>query len=667
MKKILFILLLFMLPSLVLAAEPNRLWQSKEGKPLITARLDTTENSDPDMVFLLRDGKKWKIPLTSLSKEDQEYVNKVRERYANVTDEIDRDKNKDATEDDLRGEDQYVLLIGVNKYDSPSLEDLKYCVNDMEMLAECFKKNGVPEKNIYMITDDSDIRPTKVNIRKQIEDVLGLLEPEHQVTVAFSGHGVTVKGKQYLCPSDGNRKETKTLISREWVYEQLDNCLAKRQLFIIDACRENVEVSDTSVNYTKAVSSQEEFSTSKPRAESGTHKFFTIASCAKDQISWEDQDLKQGVFMYYLARGLKGAAKDDDDNNITVVGLFTYVNKKTKAYVKEKNLPEQSPVLISGTTEMEDFNIAKNVEWTDDDEKDEKDSTSIDETNYPVDMIVYQTLNGPESLYGWNGVNYTAGKAYKKTLNGIEYMFRWCPPGEFQMGLEPGIAPNSEQTIHRVLLTKGFWMLESEVTQEMWQDVMGRSQADQSRLAGSTGDLGTGPKYPVYRVSLEECNEFCRILSDKLGLTVKLPTEAQWEYACRSGKDRYNIPNFDPFVWYTQNSGSNIHEVKTKRPNPWKLYDMLGNVSEWCSDKYDKDFYEISPEEDPENTLSSSQSYVVRGGSWISDVKYCLPIYRSMAKPDFRSHAIGFRIIMVPNQKKKETTQPARSILKDET
>ena len=129
-----------------------------------------------------------------------------------------------------------------------------------------------------------------------------------------------------------------------------------------------------------------------------------------------------------------------------------------------------------------------------------------------------------------------AGARMVKTVNGIEYAFRWCPAGSFLMG-SPSSESNrgSDETQHRVTLTRGFWMLETEVTQAMWESVMGTSISQQRDKADTSWPLrGEGSNYPMYYVSWEECRSFCEKLSEKLGLTVSLPTEAQWEYACRA-------------------------------------------------------------------------------------------------------------------------------------
>ena len=236
-----------------------------------------------------------------------------------------------------------------------------------------------------------------------------------------------------------------------------------------------------------------------------------------------------------------------------------------------------------------------------------------------------------------------AGERMVKTVNGIEYAFRWCPAGEFLMG-SPFSEPyrNDNETQHSVTLTRGFWMLETEVTQAMWKSVMGTSISQQRDKANTPWPLsGEGSDYPMYFVSWEECRSFCEKLSEKLGLTVSFPTEAQWEYACRAG----TTGAYAGMGWYYSNSGGGTYPVGQKKPNAWGLYDMHGNVWEWCQDWYDEDYYTESPTSDPTGPNSGSNR-VYRGGGWIDDAQDCRSASRNWHSPDYRINYLGFRPVL---------------------
>ncbi|MDO4576394.1 MAG: formylglycine-generating enzyme family protein, partial [Planctomycetia bacterium] len=212
---------------------------------------------------------------------------------------------------------------------------------------------------------------------------------------------------------------------------------------------------------------------------------------------------------------------------------------------------------------------------------------------------------------------------------------------------------------HRVTLTKGFWMLETEVTQAMWEAVMGESIETKAKQGTyGTSLYGTGSNYPMYYVSWDDCQEFCQKLRSQ-GLNVQLPTEAQWEYACRAGtttslnngsnitSEKGSWYNLDEVGWYEENSDSTTHVVGQKKPNAWGLYDMHGNVCEWCQDWYDSDYYENSPTNDPTGPTSGSHR-VDRGGGWNLNAKYCRSACRFSDSPTGRGDILGFRPVLVP-------------------
>ncbi len=208
-----------------------------------------------------------------------------------------------------------------------------------------------------------------------------------------------------------------------------------------------------------------------------------------------------------------------------------------------------------------------------------------------------------------------AGTQKSLEIEGASYNFRYCPAGTFTMG-SPTSEPErySDETQHEVTLTRGFWMLETEVTQALWESVTGENPITSSRLKGQNK--------PVGNVNWEDCQEFIEKLNSlgiaPAGLKFRLPTEAEWEYACRAGtRGPYAGSSLDSIGWYEGNSGDDNHDVGEKSPNAWGLYDMHGNVWEWCSDWFDFDTYDAASQTDPTGP-SSGSNRVLRGGSWSS-------------------------------------------------
>ena len=203
-----------------------------------------------------------------------------------------------------------------------------------------------------------------------------------------------------------------------------------------------------------------------------------------------------------------------------------------------------------------------------------------------------------------------------------------CPAGSFSMGSPPGeTGRDDDETQHRVTLTEGFWMAKTEVTQKQWESVMGDNPS-----------YHKGDNLPVESVSWDECMEFCR----KTGL--QLPTEAEWEYACRAGTtgDYGGAGDLDTMGWYSGNSGNETHPVGRKQGNAWGLQDMHGNVWEWCADWYDGGYYAKSPGVNPQGPASGVYR-VLRGGCYWSDPRLCRSANRSWSDPGYRDGDYGFR------------------------
>ena len=239
---------------------------------------------------------------------------------------------------------------------------------------------------------------------------------------------------------------------------------------------------------------------------------------------------------------------------------------------------------------------------------------------------------------------------FTETAYGMSMKMIWVDGGTFKMGSKNG--ESYERPVHDVTLD-GYWIAETEVTQAQWEAVMGTTiQQQREKSEYDWGLVGVGDNYPMYYVNYDEAKEFCSRLSSATGRKYTLPTEAQWEYAARGGKGAttytYSGSNsFGSVAWYDGNSGDSTHPVKGKTPNQLGLYDMSGNVYEWCLDYYDSNYYSSSPKTNPSNR-SRSDYRVVRGGSWRSSESGCRVASRGFDFPSSRDGYSGFRVVIVP-------------------
>lgn len=242
-------------------------------------------------------------------------------------------------------------------------------------------------------------------------------------------------------------------------------------------------------------------------------------------------------------------------------------------------------------------------------------------------------------------------KTFTVTRNGMTATFKMkqVEAGTFTMGSEDG--EDNEKPVHEVTISKNYYMGETEVTQQLWYVVMGQAPTTSNKW---TIELGMGDNYPAYFVNWNDCQEFITKLNALTGLPFRLPTEAEWEFAARGGNKSQGYTyvgsnTIDDVAWCYSNSSSKTHEVATKTPNELGLYDMSGNVWEWCNDwygNYPEVTYPVVPTVDPTGPTSGSKR-VFRGGSWAFNSTYCRVSFRYGDTPTntgYYTH--GFRLAL---------------------
>ncbi len=510
---------------------------------------------------------------------------------------------------------KYALVVGVRLYKKGELRNLSSADKDAKALAGALLRAGyrrVVLLNYEAAADNVDLLPTARNIKEQLRSLLEDCEQDDSVVFAFLGHGVQLDGSKdyHLCPMDAELGEPKTMVSLGEVYKEMEKCKATNKLAILDGCFSNPQAGTSTVGIELKP---------KPQAIEVPKGVLALFSCSEGQFSYESETLKQGIFSHYLLEGLSGKAAPAGGASVKLDGLVKYVQSEARIRAKEDNGPKarQLPKLVGDS---------------------------------PAGYSVVTEVREGADL-----------------VNSIGMRLKLLPKGSFQMGSpigEPG-RDSDEGPQHLVEITRPFYVGIYEVTQEEYQQVTGTNPSHFSaKGGGSAGVAGKDTKrFPVENVSWEDANAFCKKLSDlpaekRLGRTYRLPTEAEWEYACRAGTTA--AFHYGPSLTSTQANmfglspyggapnGPNLQrpdEVGKYRPNAWGLYDMHGNVSEWCSDWFDGAFYARSPRQDPTGGVGTARIW--RGGSWESDGRKCRSGYRSGNSPTGKSNTAGLRVVCV--------------------
>ncbi|MCI6578134.1 MAG: formylglycine-generating enzyme family protein [Bacteroidales bacterium] len=253
--------------------------------------------------------------------------------------------------------------------------------------------------------------------------------------------------------------------------------------------------------------------------------------------------------------------------------------------------------------------------------------------------IVWDVLSEREKFEGANICFKVEVNSGKFTVNGVSFEMVRVEGGTFRMGAtsEQGSdAYGDEKPVHSVTLSS-YYIGKTEVTQALWQAVMG---SNPSNFKGA--DL------PVECVSWNDCQEFIQKLNSLTGRNFRLPTEAEWEFACRGGNKSNGYKysgsnNLGSVAWYDGNSGDKTHPVGTKAPNELGIYDMSGNVWEWCGDWYAN--YTSNSQTNPKGPQSGSYR-VRRGGSWRYFVRCCRSSFRYVCDPADRGYNLGLRLAL---------------------
>jgi formylglycine-generating enzyme required for sulfatase activity len=532
---------------------------------------------------------------------------------------------------------KYALIVGVQKYRvNQPLGSLAYTENDASRLADVLRAGGyevtLMTTEIGRVPNMEHLAPSSDYIRDQLKTILNApgLDEDDVVLIALAGHGVQfdyVEGtgddqtrtpRFYFCPADANISEISSanevtavnnLIDLTELYDVLDQCNAGGKLLLVDACRNDPSRS----TLRRAVLSG---LPALPPPPGGTAAFL---SCSSNETSIEDEELQHGVFFHHVIKALHGEAdtgtqKIPPDGVISLPELQQYVAQNTFNYVNRKYGGQRQTPELKGQVRL------------------------------TISIIELQ----PQAKPGMRPLLQPQGQLPIVT-NSIGQGFVQIPTGIFLMGSPSDEAERfNDERQHQVEFTVPFCMSITEVTQKHYQIVTGESPSQFSQ-----------PQHPVEFVSFDQAESFCRFLSalpeeQQAGRTYRLPTEAEWEYCARAGtRSKFcfgqQAEELTEYAWMKENSEQQTFAVKQKQPNLWGLYDMHGNVAEWCSDWYAED-YGAAPLRNPKGPLSGSER-VIRGGSFLDRPPFLRSAARNSFAPDTPRNWIGFRVVMEEKQR----------------
>ena len=565
------------------------------------------------------------------------------------------------------GPKKVALLVGVNRYKARILVDkpLEYAERDVVELAKVLRGQGFEVKTL------TGPEASKEGIDVALKATLKGRGADDLVLLGFAGHGVQMPladdegkpvvdargkalGDAYFCPVDAVFGKGESMVSLTRLFEKL-NAEGGINLLLVDACRDNPDPNRSLGGRVRSLSGDE----LNGRLPGNSVILF---SCSAGQRSLETIKAGggHGVFFHHVIEGLKGEAADPATGEVGWDDLVGYVRKNVNRRAKqwEPALGAEADKFTRG--HLQDPHELRNLAAT--------------------PLLARVDVGGMAARPGF--------------AESIGIKIIPLPEGEFLMGSPDSDkdAQDDEKPRHRVSIPAGRGLSATEITVGQFRrfvdDAQYKTEAERDGRGGYGFD-GTGwkqdPKFtwrgpgfdqsedhPVVDVSWNDAGEFCRWLGGKDGRNYRLPTEAEWEYACRAGTETRYVNGDDaeglarvgnvadaslkgkfldwPEVIAAVDGYVFTAPVGRFERNPWGFFDLHGNVWEWCLDGYDGEYYKGSPAADPRGPASAT-SRVLRGGCWFNVGRYCRSADRNDSVPAIRGSDVGFRVARVPSGK----------------
>jgi len=482
------------------------------------------------------------------------------------------------------------VVIGMSDYGEG--HSLNNTLKDADDMADVLTRLGF----VVTILKNNNLRNLQTNLNNWYKSI----ELNDIAFFFFAGHGVEVNGTNYLIPIEAELQSQSDVeyntLNVNWVLGKMNDRKVGMKLIILDACRDNPFVR----SWTRGSSSTGLASMTAPPS---TYIAFAAAPGA---VAEDGGNLGNGVFTHFLKQEISKP-------NVPIDIIFTNVAKGVCDYTENRQRPFR-------TSDLTDLFYFIPPSYT--------HSQPSTRQEYIPPAQSYMPVNN-------RFTNYT------ETANGLNLEMVAVRGGTFVMGStgEHGIGYYDEIPAHKVAVSD-FYIGKFEVTQKQWVGIMGANPS-----------FFKGDYLPVESVSWFEIQVFIRRLNEVTGKNYRLPTEAEWEYAARGGTQSQGCMysgsnNLYNVAWFKDNSADCTHPIGSKKSNELGIYDMSGNVSEWCSDLYGS--YSVSEQQNPKGS-SSGSSRVCRGGSWYNPSKNLSVSSRDSNKPDDYYSIIGFRLACSSN------------------
>ncbi len=599
------------------------------------------------------------------------------------------------------------LLIGINQY--AILPALKYARQDAECVAESLKRNYCfSDDEVILLTDAKPGLFKPINrqiIEKHLEK---LAEQDLDLFIfGFWGHGLFRNGQRYFCPLDAISEDIEELgLSFDVLQRLLSNVRAKNTCMILDCCQKIHDRGEsetlTAADQTVMENAARDIILKRKEKEPGFQSNAAILnSCKQGQAAYEWDSRQHGIFTAHLLDAMNRRL----DSVAQIVG---YISKKVEKTAMELGKMQTPLCRLEGDIPLPvNKNAATPVTSTSPNRaRIQTESRSQIQMEVVVSTAPKRRTSKPGKTQKVDGkailtvLNFLmvgiiafiilvaalsdhsvkksstsalparnvdhlpkrlpdagkeAGERAEIAVSGVAIAFRWCPEGQFTMGsptTEPGRETYEEQ--HDVVITEGFWMMETEVTVGMFKafvkDTGYKSKGDDplgwtergfkkdSKYSWRNPGFSQDDSHPVTCVSWNDAIAFCDWLHEKTGQNFQLPSDSQWEYACRAETTTAYAGTLRMMAWYQDNSGWKTHPAGTKKPNAWGLYDMHGNVCEWTSTKFESD-------------------RTIRSGCWAFTEDACRSAWNGSLPPIDRGCSRGFRCAMLIDKPQEDMTQ----------